>query len=403
MAVAIILVARRGRLGGVSLPEPVVVDADRLELAATSMTPSSSPSGSPASSSPPSSCSWPIASSASATGRDDKADYEPENKRLEWWLTVVTARRRRRHAGARPVRLAPVRHRAGGCDRGRGGRPAMAVELPPARQGRQARRLRRPLTSAPTIRSASIPNDPNGQDDVVIEGDDLHLPIGKPVKVLLRSIDVLHDFYVPEFRAKMDMMPGLGHLLLVHADPDRHLRGPVRRTVRHRPSGRCAAWSSSTSESDYQAWLRRAADLRAAVGRRASKASCGRRPEQRAERSRQERACGDARHGRARLARAADERGGHPDGRCHSARESTPSRPPKSRRSNSTIRTAGGRNTSSRQDAKVIAIQYSITALAIGLVALVLSWLMRLQLGFPGTLLLHRRRPVSTSSSPCTA
>jgi len=37
------------------------------------------------------------------------------------------------------------------------------------------------------------------------------------------------------------------------------------------------------------------------------------------------------------------------------------------------------------QDAKVIAIQYSMTAIAIGLVALVLSWLMRLQLGFPGT------------------
>src|SRR6476660_6276948 len=37
------------------------------------------------------------------------------------------------------------------------------------------------------------------------------------------------------------------------------------------------------------------------------------------------------------------------------------------------------------QDAKVIAIQYSITALSIGLVALVLSWLMRLQLAFPST------------------
>ena len=35
------------------------------------------------------------------------------------------------------------------------------------------------------------------------------------------------------------------------------------------------------------------------------------------------------------------------------------------------------------QDAKIIGIQYSITAIAIGLVALVLSWLMRLQLGFP--------------------
>jgi len=37
------------------------------------------------------------------------------------------------------------------------------------------------------------------------------------------------------------------------------------------------------------------------------------------------------------------------------------------------------------QDAKVIAIQYAGTAIAIGLVGLVLSWLMRLQLGFPET------------------
>ncbi len=37
------------------------------------------------------------------------------------------------------------------------------------------------------------------------------------------------------------------------------------------------------------------------------------------------------------------------------------------------------------QDAKVIAIQYAGTATAIGLVALVLSWLMRLKLGFPET------------------
>ena len=34
------------------------------------------------------------------------------------------------------------------------------------------------------------------------------------------------------------------------------------------------------------------------------------------------------------------------------------------------------------QDAKVIAIQYAVTAIGIGLVALVMSWLMRLQLGF---------------------
>ncbi len=37
------------------------------------------------------------------------------------------------------------------------------------------------------------------------------------------------------------------------------------------------------------------------------------------------------------------------------------------------------------QDAKIIAVQYAITAISIGLVALVLSWLMRLQLGFPNS------------------
>ncbi len=53
------------------------------------------------------------------------------------------------------------------------------------------------------------PNDPNGQDDVLIGARDLHLPLNRPVKVLLRSIDTLHDFYVPQFRAKMDMVPGM--------------------------------------------------------------------------------------------------------------------------------------------------------------------------------------------------
>jgi len=43
----------------------------------------------------------------------------------------------------------------------------------------------------------------------MVQDADLHLQIDKPVELLLRSIDVLHNFYVPEFRAKMDMVPGL--------------------------------------------------------------------------------------------------------------------------------------------------------------------------------------------------
>ena len=37
----------------------------------------------------------------------------------------------------------------------------------------------------------------------------LHLQIDRPVKILLRSLDVLHNYYVPQFRAKMDAIPGI--------------------------------------------------------------------------------------------------------------------------------------------------------------------------------------------------
>jgi cytochrome c oxidase subunit 2 len=53
------------------------------------------------------------------------------------------------------------------------------------------------------------PLDPFGRDDLLVEAGDLHLPLDRPVKIVLRSKDVLHDFYVPEFRAKMDLVPGI--------------------------------------------------------------------------------------------------------------------------------------------------------------------------------------------------
>ncbi|MBT6056471.1 MAG: c-type cytochrome [Gammaproteobacteria bacterium] len=53
------------------------------------------------------------------------------------------------------------------------------------------------------------PADPNGQDDVVVNDPVMHLPVGQPVKALLRSSDVLHNYTVPQFRVKMDLVPGL--------------------------------------------------------------------------------------------------------------------------------------------------------------------------------------------------
>jgi len=137
-----------------------------------------------------------------------QADYNPENKRLEWWLTVGTG------VGVAAM-LAPglfVWHQFVTV-------PADATEIEvmgqqwqwsfrlPGKDGR---------LGTTDVRNISPDNpmglnrdDTYGQDDVIIENGDLHLPVGKPVKVLLRSVDVLHDFYVPEFRAKMDMVPGM--------------------------------------------------------------------------------------------------------------------------------------------------------------------------------------------------
>ncbi len=45
---------------------------------------------------------------------------------------------------------------------------------------------------------------PEGQ----LEIDELHIPVGRPVKLIMTSQDVIHDFFVPAFRVKKDVLPG---------------------------------------------------------------------------------------------------------------------------------------------------------------------------------------------------
>ena len=44
-------------------------------------------------------------------------------------------------------------------------------------------------------------------DDLTLEST-LHVPVGKPVRVNLRSEDVIHSFFVPVLRLKQDVVPG---------------------------------------------------------------------------------------------------------------------------------------------------------------------------------------------------
>jgi len=43
-----------------------------------------------------------------------------------------------------------------------------------------------------------------GQEEI----DEMHVPVGRPVKLTMTSQDVIHSFYVPDFRIKQDVLPG---------------------------------------------------------------------------------------------------------------------------------------------------------------------------------------------------
>jgi len=140
-------------------------------------------------------------------GSGQKAAYDPENKKLEYWLTGITA------VGVVAM-LAPglvvwARFVTVPED-------AMLVEVV-AQQWHWSYRYPGddglfgavdPKLIAPDNPFGLDPRDPNGQDDVLVANPQMHVPLDRPIKTVLRSKDVLHDYAVPQFRVKMDIVPG---------------------------------------------------------------------------------------------------------------------------------------------------------------------------------------------------
>ncbi len=140
--------------------------------------------------------------------KGQKADYEPENKKLEWWLTIVTS------IGVAAM-LTPglfvwgkfvVVPKEATMVEAVGQQWHWSFRLP-GKDGELGFTDESLIT--PDNAFGVDPDDPKGQDDVLIASPELHLPIGKPIKVLLRSKDVLHNFTVTQFRVKMDLVPGM--------------------------------------------------------------------------------------------------------------------------------------------------------------------------------------------------
>jgi cytochrome c oxidase subunit 2 len=55
--------------------------------------------------------------------------------------------------------------------------------------------------------------------------NELHVPVGRPVKVLLKSADVIHSFWAPNLQGKADMVPGRTNVSWFVADREGTFRG----------------------------------------------------------------------------------------------------------------------------------------------------------------------------------
>ena len=137
-----------------------------------------------------------------------KADYEPENTKLEVWLTVITTILVA--ALLAPGLIVWAKFVTP---------PENAIEIEfisqqwkwtfrlPGEDGDFGHTDARLITVDNPF--GINPDDPSGQDDILVDDAIVHVPVNEPVLFWLRSKDVLHNFTVAQFRVKMDLVPGM--------------------------------------------------------------------------------------------------------------------------------------------------------------------------------------------------
>jgi cytochrome c oxidase subunit II len=91
---------------------------------------------------------------------------------------------------------------------------------------------------------------PNGLKEI----NELHVPVGRNVRLILASEDVIHDFFVPAFRVKMDVVPGHYNTMWFRpTKPGRyHFFCSQYCGTNHAVMG---GWVTVMEPSDYAAWL----------------------------------------------------------------------------------------------------------------------------------------------------
>ena len=98
-----------------------------------------------------------------------------------------------------------------------------------------------------------------GTPDDVVTLDELHIPVGRPIYLKLRSKDVIHSLYLPSYRTKIDAVPGQTTRLWFEArEAGRTELGCAQHcgVSHYKMRGEVFA----TPDADFRAWQARAAE-----------------------------------------------------------------------------------------------------------------------------------------------
>ena len=202
-----------------------------------------------------------------------RSTYEPENKKLETWLTSLTA------VGVAAMLTPGLFVWAKFVDVPEEAHVVEAVGQQwhwtyrlPGEDGKLGEVDAERITNDNPF--GMDPDDPNGQDDVLVYNPEIHVPIDKPVKFLLRSKDVLHNFTVAQFRVKMDLVPGMQTFLWLTPTKEgrfellcEELCGIGHHTMR--------GAVMVASQADYESWLASQSTYSALTAKPAGNAAAG--------------------------------------------------------------------------------------------------------------------------------
>ncbi len=91
-----------------------------------------------------------------------------------------------------------------------------------------------------------------------VTANEIHIPVGKPVRIRLKSADVIHSFWVPELMPKTDLLPDRINTTWLQADHSGRYRGQCAEYC-GRQHAHMAFEVVAESSTDFDRWLSRQA------------------------------------------------------------------------------------------------------------------------------------------------